>query len=206
MNWQTAYDRIGMTEEDIHLWRVIIDRERWDHMCNIAYASDLVEFEQANPIHPYIVQDAVNRGERRELISGEDVCIWHGQMFPDKDWSGDWRQRNVYIRGASVDLPHWHLVPSLMRHFMEDLEWWLVDSGESEWTILAHLHMDFVRIHPFDDGNGRIGRVLLNYCAAYLELPCIKIDLNSRDEYIDILEARDENLLADFLYSKSMEC
>lgn len=46
-------------------------------------------------------------------------------------------------------------------------------------SLLARLHQDFIRIHPFDDGNGRVVRLLLNYVLRRAGLPAMVV--RSRD-------------------------
>lgn len=50
---------------------------------------------------------------------------------------------------------------------------------------VTRFHLDFERIHPFNDGNGRIGRVLINWQLAHLSLPAVIIrsDTKFKDYY-----------------------
>ena len=67
--------------------------------------------------------------------------------------------------------------------------------------FLAELHQRFIRIHPFDDGNGRVVRLLINYILIHLDfLPMV---LQDRNEYIEAIQFADagdashlENLFA----------
>ena len=74
--------------------------------------------------------------------------------------------------------------------------------------IMAETHHEFIRIHPFDDGNGRMGRLLLNYVAQSCGYPPIVIVADQRDEYIECLD-RAEVLglrhLRDFLAARLVE-
>lgn len=59
--------------------------------------------------------------------------------------------------------------------------------------LSADLHYNFVNIHPFGDGNGRTARLLMNYIQLFHNEPLIKIFTEDRAEYIDALNATEEN-------------
>lgn len=67
----------------------------------------------------------------------------------------------------------------------------------------AYFHAKFVNIHPFSDGNGRVGRLLMNYILLIHNHPPITIYEEDRKDYYDALEKFDEELelngLIDFL-------
>jgi len=58
---------------------------------------------------------------------------------------------------------------------------------------LAHLHASFERIHPFLDGNGRTGRLLLNLILVRLGWPPIVILKTHRTRYLAALASADAN-------------
>lgn len=80
----------------------------------------------------------------------------------DDQGAGIYRNQNVMISGAS------HTPPSFLqlRHLMDALiKEHLEPAGHNNWHPIekaARLHTDFVKIHPFIDGNGRTARLLLN--------------------------------------------
>ena len=57
--------------------------------------------------------------------------------------------------------------------------------------FLAESHWSFLRIHPFDDGNGRTARLLTNYALLRNNLPPIVIKSEDRDRYISALQNAD---------------
>ena len=57
--------------------------------------------------------------------------------------------------------------------------------------FLAESHWSFLRIHPFDDGNGRTARLLANYVLLRNNLPPIVIKSDDRDRYIGGLQNAD---------------
>ena len=54
------------------------------------------------------------------------------------------------------------------------------------------VHNQFENIHPFRDGNGRIGRILLNFILLQGSLPPVNINIKNRREYYEALRAYDK--------------
>ena len=69
----------------------------------------------------------------------------------------------------------------------------LEDAGpEQSLTAAAYFHAKFENIHPFADGNGRTGRLAMNYLLALRDHPPIIIHEEDRRDYYGALEAWDE--------------
>lgn len=60
-------------------------------------------------------------------------------------------------------------------------------------------HYKFVRIHPFDDGNGRMSRILMNFILMMYDLPPVIIPTNKKSDYILALEYADKENLDNFI-------
>jgi Fic family protein len=60
--------------------------------------------------------------------------------------------------------------------------------GESVVQVACHHHARFIRIHPFVDGNGRIGRLCVNYFAARYGLSLVPIERPDADRYLEALK------------------
>lgn len=58
-------------------------------------------------------------------------------------------------------------------------------------TLAAMLHYKFVRIHPFDDGNGRVSRLLMNYVLLNNNLPPVIIKSKDKTNYLRALHLAD---------------
>lgn len=89
---------------------------------------------------------------------------------------------------------------------MRDLVSWLrgelVNPTLHQLEIAAKLHHDFLLIHPFDDGNGRVGRLLLNYVLLRAAFPPLIIKAADKANYLAALRLADVGrleVLTDYL-------
>jgi Fic family protein len=62
--------------------------------------------------------------------------------------------------------------------------------------LLARLHHEFIRIHPFDDGNGRVVRLLMNYVLLRAGLPPLVVKSKDRRRYLETIAFADAGDLA----------
>ncbi len=75
---------------------------------------------------------------------------------------------------------------------MAELMLWYQSENSSHPIIKAsQLHYDFIRIHPFDDGNGRVARLLVNYVLMRHSFPPIIIKSAEKDKYLTALNKAD---------------
>ena len=107
---------------------------------------------------------------------------------------GDYRRGDIVILGAKISPPSPFHVPDWMRLYVE---WVKEHFGDGDFTdFLAKGHVLFECIHPFPDGNGRTGRIVLNYLLLSRGFPpvVIKGDKESRERYIRALQIAEEPL------------
>ena len=69
---------------------------------------------------------------------------------------------------------------------------------------IAATHLEFERIHPFSDGNGRTGRLLINYELLRHDIPPVVIPKDERTSYFDMLSSNDQQSLSRFLKTLSI--
>ena len=94
------------------------------------------------------------------------------------------RRVPVMIRGAEHVPPAPGMVPNMMMQFIYNYEKTVFSSP---FERAAQAHIDFERIHPFADGNGRTGRVLINYEMLRNDLPPVVIPSDQRTEYFKLI-------------------
>jgi len=76
---------------------------------------------------------------------------------------------------------------------MQELVQWYNENSKKEHPLLlaSLLHYRFVRIHPFDDGNGRVSRLLMNYVLLKNQLPMVVIKSDEKKAYLNALNQAD---------------
>ena len=117
-----------------------------------------------------------------------------------KDTEG-YRPVQVFIRGSEHIPPAPEKIPNLMTYFVYNYN----HDEEDIFTKIARYHIEFEKIHPFEDGNGRTGRLLLNYELLKNNYPPVVISKEDRVTYFEILKNNDSKGLAEWLRSLSTE-
>lgn len=98
---------------------------------------------------------------------------------------GIYRNVDVYISGAEHTPPSPSGMYTQIKNFYMDLN---EKTFESPIQCAAWTHAEFVRIHPFVDGNGRTSRLIMNYQLMANGLLPLSIKKESRLEYFNALE------------------
>ncbi|MFA6098318.1 MAG: Fic family protein [Patescibacteria group bacterium] len=113
--------------------------------------------------------------------------------------AGLYRRHGVRIVGANVPTANYLKVPVLMRRLSSDL----LKTGRDLIAQVSRIHAQFEQIHPFADGNGRVGRLLLNAQLLAKNLPPAVIEQKNRRMYmksLNIAQVEDDyGQLEDFL-------
>lgn len=106
------------------------------------------------------------------------------------------RKVSVVIRGADDVPPKPAEVPALMAQALDQYTYFLESESVSTEEREAWFHLQFEHIHPFVDGNGRTGRLLMLRGILKAGLPPFVINSNDRTKYIDIVNSHDKDELA----------
>lgn len=142
-------------------------------------------------LHYQIYEDFVNTDLHMDL-SMEIVLDWHGKLFslhPDRNnFAGMIRKRQVYIEGSN------HEPPTPCEPILDKLWNFHNENKESLHPVLLAClkHYRFEFIHPFLDGNGRLGRLIMNYVLYNNKYPMFDISHKIRVSYYRALEKTDK--------------
>ena len=126
--------------------------------------------------------------EYRKDLSFQLLLEWHHNLFSrtKADIAGKLRHFQVYISGAKHVPPGPVEVHPLL---MDMLRWYDRNKGNLHAVELAAtMHLKFESIHPFGDGNGRVGRILMNFILHRKGWPMLNIPYNDRRGYYNALE------------------
>jgi Fic family protein len=115
----------------------------------------------------------------------------------DRNNAGLYRKENVLISGAKHLPPDYTIVPELMEKLLLNYNNW---NKYHPIIKAALLHGEFVKIHPFIDGNGRTSRLLMNYVLMMNGYQPVIIKKDNRLKYYEALDkAHNDNDYTDFI-------
>ena len=129
-----------------------------------------------------------------EHISITLILKLHEIVFKNsKDFAGDFRRlgEEVVVKDGFGRVVHMGAPQSRVAGLLKELiNWYEQNKNKYPGLILAAVvHNQFENIHPFKDGNGRVGRLLLNNILLKNNLPPINITFKNRVEYYQALQA-----------------
>ncbi|ABE52537.1 Fic domain-containing protein [Methanococcoides burtonii DSM 6242] len=125
-----------------------------------------------------------------EKLSISLILELHEMCFREsKDFAGKLRDVEVIIRDGRGNIVHQGIPSTEIERELNELTAWYNENREEIKPLLlaAILHNQFEYIHPFEDGNGRVGRLLLNYALLQKDYPPINILLEDRSKYYECL-------------------
>ena len=118
----------------------------------------------------------------------------NGQLIERPISLGEYKTIPNNVR-TSTGETYFFTPPEQVKQAMSDLiDWYRARErgGEHPIIVAATFHYRFVRIHPFDDGNGRMARLLMNMILIKHGFTVAMIRQDNRDEYLDRLEQADK--------------
>jgi cell filamentation protein len=128
-------------------------------------------------------------------ISTQMLLKFHYIAFSELyEWAGKWRTTDVIV--GQITPPPPNQILQLMYQFIDNLNFKISISTNFEQKLdcLVYAHYEFIKIHPFTNGNGRTGRALLNFVGSKFGFEPIQlyyIEGNNRKTYIDAMKQAD---------------
>lgn len=138
--------------------------------------------------------------QKEERLSEYSIKQIHSLILKniDDENKGKYRTTNVIISGAEHKPPQSFEVQSKMQEFIKKYNENITKLHPIE--LASFVHIEFVKIHPFIDGNGRTSRLLMNLELIKAGFPPVVIELEDRLEYYKALDiAHTENDYKPFL-------
>jgi len=121
-------------------------------------------------------------------ITMQTVLELHESVFRGvKADAGRWRRVNVRIAGSPHIPPRMEKVVPEMEALLKDYDSRVME-GEDVLSLGAWFHHRFESVHPFSDGNGRVGRLLLNLHFLKHNWPPIHVLPPDREAYLSAME------------------
>ncbi len=133
-----------------------------------------------------------------QIITSDDLCEWHRRWLGNVyEWAGQYR--TVNMGKGSFQFAAAHLVPKLMQEFNDKfLAVYTPCRGIDEEKLvnaLAILHIEYILVHPFREGNGRLSRLLAVVMALQAGQPPLDFSYmdNNKNEYFSAIRAGLDN-------------
>lgn len=128
----------------------------------------------------------------KEHLSLDLMLELHRIIFNNsKSYAGEFRKRGteVGIRDGTGNIVHLGAPSGRVIALLTELvKWYRQNKNKLPALVLAAvIHNQFEYIHPFEDGNGRVGRLLMNNILIKNKMPPVSISMEDRKEYYEVI-------------------
>ncbi len=137
--------------------------------------------------------------EKRKPISNSLLLEWHKEIFNQTKPELEGKYRDYNVRVGSHIAPKHQEVKKLMNQLIR-----FINNEQNKINpveLAAIVHYRFEKIHPFGDGNGRIGRLLMNHILWHSGYPILITKYKNRNIYYRALD-RDEDGFTSYFFRK----
>ena len=133
--------------------------------------------------------------KKKEKISNKLLLNWHKQIFGETKQDIAGKYRDYLVRVGNHRAPDWQEVIKLMNQLINFINKSKINPVE----LAAISHYRFEKIHPFGDGNGRIGRLLMNQILWHKQYPMLIIEYKKRKSYYKALNRDEQGFINYFM-------
>jgi Fic family protein len=131
----------------------------------------------------------------KEKMTRELILKWHKDIFGETKSDIAGKLRNYLVRVGSYVAPDWQDVEKMVSQLIDFTNNVKINPVE----LAARAHYRFEKIHPFGDGNGRIGRLLMNRILWHAGYPMLIIEKRKRRAYYRALQSGENGFVKYFL-------
>ena len=133
---------------------------------------------------------------KKEEITNSLLLEWHEKIFgaTKSDIAGKFR--DYLVRVGTYLAPDWQEVTKMMKELVDFIK---KNKKINPVELSARAHYKFEKIHPFGDGNGRIGRLLMNQILWHNDYPMLIIEYKKRKSYYKALQGDEERFVLYFI-------
>ncbi|TFI61488.1 MULTISPECIES: Fic family protein [Carnobacterium] len=155
-----------------------------------ATVREFYEIENHKQAFEHVIQHLANE----DSLSIEIIKEIHADLTDRLQYDrGQFKKNENMIIGAEFQTASPAETPFLVQQLVDNLEYRLENASTDEMKLEGILdsHIQFERIHPFSDGNGRTGRMLMNYSLLQEGFPPLIIEKEAKATYIELLAKQD---------------
>ena len=150
--------------------------------------NDIKETEKHNKIFLEML-------DKKAKITDDLILNWHKRIFEETKTGIAGKYREYLVRVGSYIAPDWQDVKKLMKELIKFINKAEINSVE----LAARAHFKFEEIHPFGDGNGRIGRLIINNILWIEGYPMLIIEYKKRKSYYKAFKGDEEQFVKYFI-------
>ena len=146
--------------------------------------------------HSKVFFSALNE---KKALSGNLILKWHNELFKETKPDIAGKIRDYLVRVGDYRAPDWQDVPKLFKEFFA----WHGKNKKVMHTLefAARAHYKFEKIHPFGDGNGRVGRLIIAHILKNGGYPVLIIEYKRKKSYYHAL-GKTENDFVNYLIKR----
>lgn len=141
-----------------------------------------------------VLESLIDSLQSKATLSPQLIKHFHSLCLDNLlDNKGEFKKIPNVIVGATFETTPPYQVPSAIAEWCDNLYYRFGNANNDDDKLQAILesHIHFEKIHPFSDGNGRIGRLLIVYSCLEQNLPPVVIQKDDKARYISILRNHD---------------
>ena len=144
--------------------------------------------------HKQAFSNMLDHLESNDTLSVSIIKEVHADLTDRLQYDkGQFKKNENLIIGAEFQTASPSETPFLVQQLVDNLEYRLENAATDEEKLerILDAHIQFERIHPFSDGNGRTGRVIMNYSLLQEGFPPLIIEKETKATYIELLAKQD---------------